>query len=58
MPFGGLEQVTLQRDVENPTRSKGYGFVQYVSQPPRLIAYVNGVVGSKNLLMPRRHSLK
>jgi RNA-binding protein 39 len=28
VPFGALEQVTLQRDAENPTRSKGYGFVQ------------------------------
>lgn len=27
-PFGELEQVTLQRDQENPARSKGYGFVQ------------------------------
>ncbi|KAF2247063.1 splicing factor, CC1-like protein [Trematosphaeria pertusa] len=29
-PFGELEQVTLQRDQENPARSKGYGFVQFV----------------------------
>ncbi|KAF2750046.1 splicing factor, CC1-like protein [Sporormia fimetaria CBS 119925] len=28
-PFGELEQVTLQMDPENPTRSKGYGFVQF-----------------------------
>ncbi|KAL1598884.1 Phosphatidylinositol-3-phosphatase SAC1 [Paraconiothyrium brasiliense] len=30
LPFGELEQVTLQRDEQNPTRSKGYGFVQFV----------------------------
>lgn len=33
-PFGELEQVTLQRDEQNPTRSKGYGFVQYVLTSP------------------------
>lgn len=30
LPFGELEQVTLQRDDQNPNRSKGYGFVQCV----------------------------
>lgn len=30
IPFGELEQVTLQRDEQQPTRSKGYGFVQFV----------------------------
>ncbi|KAF2683869.1 splicing factor, CC1-like protein [Lentithecium fluviatile CBS 122367] len=30
IPYGQLEQVTLQRDTDNPTRSKGYGFVQFV----------------------------
>ena len=28
IPFDELEQVTLQRDEPNPTRSKGYEFVQ------------------------------
>lgn len=28
IPYGELEQVTLQRDEQNPARSKGYGFVQ------------------------------
>lgn len=28
LPFGELDQVTLQRDEANPGRSKGYGFVQ------------------------------
>lgn len=28
LPYGELEQVTLQRDEQQPTRSKGYGFVQ------------------------------
>ncbi|OAL56281.1 splicing factor, CC1-like protein [Pyrenochaeta sp. DS3sAY3a] len=31
LPFGELDQVTLQRDEANPGRSKGYGFVQFVN---------------------------
>ncbi|PVH99675.1 splicing factor, CC1-like protein [Periconia macrospinosa] len=29
-PFGAIEQITLQRDDKIATRSKGYGFVQFV----------------------------
>ncbi|KAL5374357.1 hypothetical protein PMIN02_012270 [Paraphaeosphaeria minitans] len=33
LPFGELEQVTLQRDEQNPTRSKGYGFSSIFVDP-------------------------